>query len=106
MSRRGNCFDNAVMESFFSTVKTELGERFEAYGIAKEELCDDIEVSGSQQRRRSTLSQISPAGFERRAAACRAAELAGPSKRIKPTGALGCGWRTKVVAHQDFLPDM
>jgi hypothetical protein len=30
-----DCCDNAVMESFFSTVKSELGERFEAYGIAK-----------------------------------------------------------------------
>ena len=29
MSRRGNCYDNAVMESFFSTIKSELGERFE-----------------------------------------------------------------------------
>ena len=28
MSRRGNCYDNAVMESLFSTVKTELGEHF------------------------------------------------------------------------------
>ncbi len=36
MSRRGNCYDNAVMESFFSTVKTELGEHFESYGTAKE----------------------------------------------------------------------
>ena len=35
MSRRGNCYDNAVMESFFSTVKFELGERFESCGEAK-----------------------------------------------------------------------
>ncbi len=73
MSRRGNCFDNAVMESFFSTVKTELGERFEAYGIAKEELFDYIEVFYNQQRRHSTLGQISPAAFERQAAARQAA---------------------------------
>ena len=32
MSRRGNCYDNAVMESFFSTVKRELGERFDSHG--------------------------------------------------------------------------
>ncbi len=69
MSRRGNCFDNAVMESFFSTVKTELGERFESYGIAKMELFDYIEVFYNQRRRHSTLGQISPAAFERRAAA-------------------------------------
>jgi putative transposase len=32
MSRRGNCYDNAVMESFFSTVKNELADRFDTYG--------------------------------------------------------------------------
>jgi len=73
MSRRGNCFDNAVMESFFSTVKSELGEHFEAYGVAKEELFDYIEVFYNQQRRHSTLGQISPAAFERRAAESQAA---------------------------------
>ena len=73
MSRRGNCFDNAVMESFFSTVKSELGERFAAYGVAKEELFDYIEVFYNQQRRHSTLGQISPAAFERRAAERQAA---------------------------------
>ena len=35
MSRRGNCYDNAVMEAFFSTVKSEVGERFESHGDAK-----------------------------------------------------------------------
>jgi transposase InsO family protein len=35
MSRRGNCYDNAVMESFFSTVKSELADRFPSYGDAK-----------------------------------------------------------------------
>ncbi len=69
MSRRGNCFDNAVMESFFSTVKAELGEHFESYGIAKEQLFDYIEPFYNQRRRHSTLGQISPAAFERRAAA-------------------------------------
>ena len=69
MSRRANCFDNAVMESFFSSVKTELGEHFESYGIAKEQLFDYIEVFYNQRRRHSTLGQLSPAAFERRAAA-------------------------------------
>ncbi len=32
MSRRGNCYDNAAMESWFSTLKTELGERFDSHG--------------------------------------------------------------------------
>jgi putative transposase len=35
MSRRGNCYDNAVMEAFFSTVNSELGERFDSHGEAK-----------------------------------------------------------------------
>ena len=69
MSRRGDCFDNAVMESFFSTVKSELGERFESYGIAKMELFDYIEVFYNQRRRHSTLGQISPARYERQAQA-------------------------------------
>ena len=67
MSRRGNCYDNAVMESFFSTVKIELREHFDSYGEAKMELFDYIEVFYNQRRRHSTLGQISPAAFERRA---------------------------------------
>ncbi len=69
MSRRGNCYDNAVMESFFSTVKSELGEHFDSHGEAKMELFDFIEVFYNQKRRHSTLGQISPAEFERRALA-------------------------------------
>ena len=69
MSRRGNCYDNAVMESFFSTVKSELREHFESNGEAKMELFDYIEVFYNQRRRHSTLGQISPAAFERCAAA-------------------------------------
>ena len=66
MSRRGNCHDNAIMESFFSTVKSELADRFDTYGDAKMELFDYIEVFYNQRRRHSTLGQISPAAFERR----------------------------------------
>ena len=44
MSRRGNCHDNAVMESFFSTVKSELADQFASNGDAKMELFDYIEV--------------------------------------------------------------
>ena len=71
MSRRGNCYDNAVMESFFSTVKSELREHFESNGEAKMELFDYIEVFYNQRRRHSTLGQISPAplsGAQRRRA--------------------------------------
>ena len=66
MSRRGNCYDNAVMESWFSTVKSEAGARFESYAHAKEILFDYIEVFYNQRRRHSTLGQLSPAEFERR----------------------------------------
>jgi transposase InsO family protein len=69
MSRRGDCYDNAVMESFFSTVKSELADRFDTFGEAKMELFDYIEVFYNQRRRHSTLGQISPAAFERRATA-------------------------------------
>lgn len=65
MSRRGNCYDNAVMESFFSTVKSELADRFESCGEAKMELFDYIEVFYNQRRRHSTLGQVSPAAFEK-----------------------------------------
>ena len=69
MSRRGDCYDNAVMESFFSTVKSELADRFDSFGEAKMELFDYIEMFYNQRRRHSTLGQISPAAFERRATA-------------------------------------
>jgi hypothetical protein len=61
------------MESFFSTVKHELGEHFESCGDAKMELFDFIEVFYNQRRRHSTLGQISPAVFEHRARAMDAA---------------------------------
>jgi len=66
MSRRGNCYDNAVMESFFSTVKSELADQFASFGDAKMELFDYIEVFYNQRRRHSTAGRISPAAFEKR----------------------------------------
>ena len=71
MRRRGDCDDNAVMEAFFSSVKSETADRFESCGEAKMELFDYIEVFSNQRRRHSTLGQISPAEFERRARARR-----------------------------------
>jgi transposase InsO family protein len=75
MSRRGNCYDNAVSESFFKTVKVELSDRFPSYSEAKMALFDYIEVFYNQRRRHSTLGLISPAAFERRHATA-AAEAA------------------------------
>ncbi len=53
------------MESWFSTLKFELGERFESYADAKEQLFDYIEVFYNQQRRHSALDYVSPAEYER-----------------------------------------
>lgn len=64
MSRRGNCYDNAAMESWFSTVKTELSERFETHSEAKDKLFDYIEVFYNQERRHSALAYASPAEYE------------------------------------------
>jgi putative transposase len=84
MSRRGNCHDNAAMEAFFSSLKSELADRFESHGDAKMELFDYIEVFYNQRRRHSTLGQISPAEFETRAA--RRVELLenGQERRFPP----------------------
>lgn len=67
MSRRGNCLDNAVSESWFSTLKAELGESFASHAEAEEQLFDFIEVFYNQQRSHSTLDYVSPAEFERSA---------------------------------------
>ena len=55
------------MESCFSTVKIELADRFDSCGEAKRELFDYIELFYNQRRRHSTIGQISPAAYERRA---------------------------------------
>jgi len=65
MSRKGNCYDNAAMESWFSTLKFELGENFESNGIAKDELFEYIEVFYNQQRLHSSLDYATPAEYER-----------------------------------------
>jgi len=65
MSRRGNCYDNAAMESWFSTLKSELGERFETAAAAKAQLFDYIEAFYNQQRMHSAIGYASPAEFER-----------------------------------------
>jgi putative transposase len=64
MSRRGNCHDNAAMESWFSTVKFELGETFESIRKAKDQLFDYIEVFYNQRRRHSSIGYLSPARYE------------------------------------------
>lgn len=65
MSRRGNCYDNAAMESWNSTLKSELGERFESPIDAKVKIFDYIEVFYNQTRMHSSIDYASPAEFER-----------------------------------------
>ena len=66
MSRKGNCWDNAPMESFFATLKTELiyHERFITREEAKEKIFEYIEVFYNRKRRHSSLGSKSPAEFE------------------------------------------
>ena len=71
MSRRANCHDNAVMEAFFSSLKSELADRFESCRAAKMALFDYIEVFYNHRRRHSTIGYASPAAFERQARAAR-----------------------------------
>ena len=65
MSRRGNCYDNAVMESWNGTLKNELGERYDGPQDAKVKLFDYIECFYNQQRLHSSIGYMSPAEFER-----------------------------------------
>jgi hypothetical protein len=60
------------LESFFSTLKFELGKKFDIVRSAKEELFDYIEVFYNQERRHSALGYVSPAGFEKAARNVRA----------------------------------
>lgn len=70
MSRKGDCYDNAVTESFFGTLKTELDERMSSRSAARRQLFEYIEVFYNRQRRHSALGYVSPVAFEqaRRAA--------------------------------------
>jgi transposase InsO family protein len=65
LSRRGNCYDNAAMESWNSTLKSELGDRFESPADAKAKLFDYIEVFYNHTRMHSAIDYASPAEFER-----------------------------------------
>jgi len=66
MSRRGNCWDNAVAESFFGTLKTELihPRIFPTRTLARTVIAEWIEVFYNRQRLHSTLGYVSPVQFE------------------------------------------
>jgi transposase InsO family protein len=64
MSRKGNCWDNAVSESFFGTLKSELDEPLPTRALTHQKLFDYIEVFYNRQRLHSTLDYTSPAAYE------------------------------------------
>jgi len=69
MSRPGNCWDNAAVESFFATLKTELihRRRFQTRQEAQSAIFMYVEGFYNRRRRHSTLGYLSPVEFERRA---------------------------------------
>jgi len=65
MSGVGNCYDNAMMESFFATLKTECAfERFATRAQARQAIFEYIEIWYNRSRRHSALDYLSPAQFE------------------------------------------
>lgn len=65
MSGVGNCFDNAVAESFFGTLKSEcVSCRFTTHALARTAIFEYIEVWYNRQRLHSTLGYLSPVEFE------------------------------------------
>lgn len=68
MSRRGDCYDNAVVESFFSTLKNELvnGRLFESREEARMELFEYIESFYNRQRIHQSLNYLTPEMMERK----------------------------------------
>jgi len=68
MSRKGDCWDYAPMESFFGKLKTELvyHHDYRTRKEAKADVFDYIEVFYNRQRRHSSLGYLSPAEFETR----------------------------------------
>jgi putative transposase len=66
MSRKGNCYDNATMESFWSTLKLELvyRGRFDTRAEARTQIFDFIEVFYNRQRLHTALNYRSPVDFE------------------------------------------
>ncbi len=68
MGSRGDCFDNALAESFFATLECELlaRQRFATRNAARLALFEYIEEFYNTHRRHSALGYLSPAAYERR----------------------------------------
>lgn len=67
MSRKGNCWDNAVAESFFKTMKTEMiyHQLFQTRAEAKLAVFEYIEIWYNRERRHSTLGYLTPCEVEK-----------------------------------------
>lgn len=67
MSRKGNCWENAPMESFFSRLKVELiyALQFRSIAEVKSSMFEFIEVFYNRLRRHSGIGHVVPAEFER-----------------------------------------
>lgn len=65
MSRQGNCYDNAPVESFWGTLKTELvhHRRYETRAVAEREISEYIDLFYNRQRRQARLGYLSPAAY-------------------------------------------
>ena len=66
MSRRGNCYDNAVAESFFHLLKTERIRRktYKTRKKARQDVFDYIELFYNPKRRHANNGMLSPTQFE------------------------------------------
>ncbi len=65
MSRKGDCYDNAVMESFWSTLKAECATKvYSSRAEARQSIFEYVEVWYNRQRRHSALGYASPDSFE------------------------------------------
>ena len=66
MSRKADCYDNALMESFFGTLKTECVDRqsFQTRHEARHSIFEYLEVFYNRQRLHSSLGYVSPVTYE------------------------------------------
>lgn len=64
MSKKGDCWDNAVAESFFATLKVELGDSFSSLEAARIALIDYIEIFYNRRRRHTSLGGLTPVQAE------------------------------------------
>src|SRR3954466_6355737 len=90
MGSKGDCYDNAVAESFFATLKKELVHR-RSWPTRREltaEIFEYVEAFYNPRRRHSTLGMLSPVDYENRTlgspeAGLAASRLAHPPEKIK-----------------------